>query len=99
MEILYSAPTKSNMAEKISIGLKEKLEKMFDVYSKFNIQNYTSSAPQTTFLILDRSYDAITPLIRDFHYLPLLYDYKNCNKHKIEDRGKVYIMDDNDPIF
>lgn len=57
---------------------------MFDTYSKFNIQNYTNSAPQTTFLILDRNYDAVTPLMRDFHYLPLLYDMKDSHKHRIE---------------
>ena len=56
---------------------------MFDTFGKFNVQNYTSSAPQTTILILDRSYDAVTPLMRDFYYMPLLYDEKNCYKHKI----------------
>mgnify|MGYP000980941801 CR=1 FL=1 len=75
---------------------------MFEIYSKFNIQNYTSSAPQTTFLILDRCYDAITPLIRDFHYFPLLYDENDCYKHRIEvanPEKKTYIMDENDTIF
>ena len=89
------------MAEKISFELKEKLEKMFDIYGKFSVQNYTSSAPQTTILILDRTFDAVTPLMRDFYYMPLLYDEKNCYKHKIENGKdkKTYIMDENDPIF
>jgi hypothetical protein len=72
------------MAEKISMELKEKLEKMFEQYGKLSVQNYTNSAPQTTFLILDRCYDAVTPLMRDFHYLPLMYDLKGCKKHRIE---------------
>ena len=74
---------------------------MFDIYAKFNVQNYTSSAPQTTILILDRSYDAVTPLMRDFYYMPLLYDEKNCYKHKIlmEKDKKTFTMDENDTIF
>ena len=88
------------MAEKLAFELKEKLEKMFDTFSKFNVQNYTSSAPQTTFLILDRNYDAITPLMRDFYYLPLLYEHKNAYRHKIElPDKKTYVMDENDTIF
>lgn len=42
----------------------------------------------TTFVILDRSYDAVSPLVRDFHYLPLLYDLKDITYHKISDWGK-----------
>ena len=74
---------------------------MFDIYAKFNVQNYTSSAPQTTILILDRSYDAVTPLMRDFYYLPLLYDEKNSYKHKIQvsKEKKSYLMDQNDTFF
>lgn len=101
VEILYSPASTTNMAEKLAFELKEKLEKMFDIYSKFSVQNYTSSAPQTTFLILDRNFDAITPLMRDFYYLPLLYDNKQAYKHKIElgKDKKTYSMDENDSIF
>jgi len=61
---------------------------MFELYGKYNVQNYTNNAPQTTFLILDRCYDAVTPLMRDFHYMPLLYDMTDCYKHKIQSEGK-----------
>lgn len=69
---------------------------MFELYGKYNVQNYTNNAPQTTFLILDRCYDAVTPLMRDFHYMPLLYDMTDCYKHKIQSEGKqkkMYAMD------
>jgi len=56
----------------------------------------------TTFLILDRSYDAVSPLVRDFHYLPLLYDLKNITNHKITDWGKekkTFHLDQDDEIL
>jgi len=52
------------------------------------VPNYNNAAPLTTFLILDRSYDAVSPLIRDFHYGPLFYDIKNVINHKITNFGK-----------
>lgn len=63
------------------------------------MQNYNSSAPVTTFLILDRSYDAVSPLIRDFHYQPLFYDLKNVTNHRISDWGKEkkgFVLNDGD---
>jgi hypothetical protein len=42
----------------------------------------------TTFLILDRSYDPVSPLIRDYHYGPLFYDSKNITNHKVTEFGK-----------
>lgn len=49
------------------------------------VPNYNSSAPVTTFLILDRSFDPVSPLVRDFHYLPLLYDYYDIKNHRYQD--------------
>jgi hypothetical protein len=85
VEIYYSAAASvGGMAEKIAYELKDKLDKMFDLYGKLNVQNYTNGAPQTTFLILDRCYDAVSPLMRDFHYMPLLYELKDAQKHRVE---------------
>ena len=74
---------------------------MFEIFGKFNVQNFSNNAPLTTLLILDRNYDVVTPLMRDFYYLPLLYDEKNCYRHKIEHgkEKKTYTMDENDAIF
>lgn len=85
VDILYSSPGYTNLAEKIAFGVKEKLQNIFDIYIKKQTQNYTSSAPQTTLLILDRSFDVVTPMMKDFHYMPLLYDLKDCERHKIKD--------------
>ena len=52
------------------------------------VPNYNSSAPVTTFLILDRSFDPVSPLVRDFHYLPLLYDYYDIKNHRYQDEKK-----------
>jgi hypothetical protein len=61
---------------------------LFLFYEKFGAQNYNNSAPVTTLIILDRSYDVVSPLIRDFHYMPLFYDLKDVQNHKINDYGK-----------
>ena len=78
---------------------------MFKTYEKNQSNNYTHDAPQTTFLILDRSFDAVSPLIRDFHYMPLLYEYKQVKEHKTEigkkgnKNHKIFNFDQNDEIF
>ena len=66
------------------------------------MHNYNSSANLTTFLILDRSYDSVSPLVRDYHYGPLFYDIKNIKNHKVTEFGKdkkVLTLNDNDEIF
>lgn len=88
VEIYYQKTQRSSFTEKVALGLKERFENVFKTYEKYGIQNYNSSAPITTFLILDRCYDAVSPLVRDFHYLPLLYDLRNVANHRITDWGK-----------
>ena len=46
------------------------------------VPNFNSGSPQTTFLILDRTIDPISPLVRDYHYGPLLYDFQDIKNHK-----------------
>lgn len=102
VEILYSSPLVSDFSERVALGLKEKLEKQFDTYHKYGVENLTSSAPPTTFLILDRSFDPVSPLVRDFHYMSLLYDLKNAEKHQIQVDGKekkTMVLDEGDEIF
>ena len=53
------------------------------MYERQGVENYNSSAPTTTFLILDRSFDPVSPLVRDYHYGPFLYDVKNVHDHNI----------------
>ena len=74
---------------------------MFKIYDKMQSPNYTNSAPPITFLILDRSYDAVSPLLRDFYYMPLLYEYKKITKHTITNTKtkKAHHFDENDEIF
>jgi hypothetical protein len=50
---------------------------MFKTYEKDGTSNYHNSSPQTTFLILDRTIDPVSPLVRDYHYGPLFYDFNN----------------------
>lgn len=92
----------SNFPEKVAYGLKERFEKLFKAYQKQNVQNYNSSAPVTTLLILDRSFDAVSPLVRDYHYLPLFYDLKDIKNHKINNFGtekKSFALNENDQIM
>lgn len=77
VEIFYNKSALNNYAEKVALGLKDNLENLFKQYEKSNVPNYDSGAPQTTFLILDRTFDPVTPLLRDFHYGPMVYDFKN----------------------
>jgi hypothetical protein len=49
--------------------------------------------------VLDRSFDAVSPLVRDFHYMPLFYDLKNIKNHKLTEYGKdkkTYVLDEGD---
>ena len=73
------------------------------MYEKNNVPNYDSGAPQTTFLILDRTFDPVTPLLRDYHYGPMLYDFKNLESHKCpitkNKETKVFKLDENDDIM
>jgi len=59
-----------------------------------NVPNYNNSAPVITFLILDRSFDPVSPLVRDFHYLPLVYDYYDIKNHKHQDsvKKKTFVL-------
>ena len=41
----------------------------------------------TIFLILERSVDAVSPLVRDYHYMSLFYDLKDIKNHKINGVG------------
>lgn len=75
---------------------------MFKIFEKHSVPNYTSSAPLTTFLILDRSYDAVSPLVRDYHYGPLMYETKNITNHKVTDFGKekkILALNEGDELF
>lgn len=88
VEIYYQKSTTTPAPEKIASGLKERFEQLFKVYNEHPVPNYTNSAPLTTFLILDRSYDPVSPLVRDYHYGPLFYDLKNVTGHKVTNFGK-----------
>ena len=88
VEIFYQRSSNTLLPEKIALGLKEKIESLFKSFEKNSVPNYNSSSPLTTFLILDRSYDAVSPLVRDYHYGPLFYDVKNITNHKVTDFGK-----------
>ncbi len=41
-------------------------------------------AGKITLLIVDRSIDAVTPILRDFFYQPMLYDLKKVENDLIE---------------
>jgi hypothetical protein len=87
----------------VALGLKDNLDNLFKLYERNSVPNYDSGAPQTTFLILDRTFDPLTPLIKDFHYGPMLYEFKNIENNKCEIKknkeSKTFTLDDNDLIL
>lgn len=102
VEIYYQKSITSSTPEKIALGLKEKFEQLFKSYNEHSVPNYSNSAPLTTFLILDRSVDPVSPLVRDYHYGPLFYDLKNIKNHKVTDFGKdkkTLSLNENDEIL
>jgi hypothetical protein len=76
VEILYSAGQVQNVSERIATGLHIRLQDMFNEFAKSRSPNFDPKASRITLVILDRSYDPVAPLVRDFHYLSMLSDLK-----------------------
>lgn len=71
-------PTTMYVAEKLAAKLKVNVEKLTE--SLIKEDSAITSNPKcgkVNFIILDRHYDIITPIVHDFHYSPLIFDVLN----------------------
>ena len=82
VEILYSTGQVQNVSERIAKGLELRLHDMFNEFGKCRSLNFDPKASRITLVILDRTYDPVSPLVRDFHYLSMLSDLKEITEFK-----------------
>jgi len=77
-------PTTMYAAEKLAAKLKANVEKLLD--SLMREDSPVTSNPKcgkVNFVILDRHYDLLTPILHDFHYQPLIFDVLNLRNDYI----------------
>lgn len=71
---------------------------------KANSPNVDRKATKINLFIFDRSFDPASPLIRDFHYVPMLADLKGITQFEVEysdgkNKPKILQLDENDKIY
>jgi syntaxin-binding protein 1 len=77
---------------------------MFNEFGKSKSPNFDTKANKITILILDRSYDPVSPLVHDFHYLSMLADLKEMCEFKAsysdgQSNSKLLDLDESDNIY
>ena len=74
------------MAKALALKLNEELKRFYDsVQQKGNIK---MKEPRGTMLILDRGFDMIAPVVHDYYYQSLVYEFK-----EVGDEGEVTVQD------
>lgn len=74
------------MAKALALRLNEELKRFYDsVQQKGNIK---MKEPRGTMLILDRGFDMIAPVVHDYYYQSLVYEFK-----EVGDEGEVTVQD------
>lgn len=81
-----------------------RLYDMFNEFGKCKSPNFDPKANKITLVILDRCYDPISPLVRDFHYLSMLSDIKEITEFKAsysdgQASSKLLDLDESDNIY
>lgn len=88
IDILFQKPLpENNFAEfssSIASKFKEGLLNLLKNLKKSNSNILDKEAGKITVLILDRSIDALTPLVHDFYYQPMLYDLLDIKNNVCE---------------
>lgn len=93
------------ISQQVSLRLKEKM----DEYRKTFKNDLAKSSPKSLLLVVDRSVDAIAPLLHEFTYQAMttdlvglekgcIYSFKTTNSEKKEVTKKI-IFDENDKIW
>jgi len=78
VELIYNKAD-NKLSEIVAEKVETRLGELFAALEKSGAENYDKSAGKINILILDRSYDPITPMLRDFFYQPLVYDLLSVN--------------------
>ena len=74
------------MAKALALKLNDELKRFYDsVQQKGNIK---MKEPRGTMLILDRGFDMIAPVVHDYYYQSLVYEFK-----EVGDEGEVTVQD------
>ena len=79
VEILYPK-TELRIAERLAKALYARLADIIKELERTGSRSIDRKANKINLFVFDRSYDPVSPLVRDFHYLPMLADLKGiCN--------------------
>lgn len=83
------------------------MENLMFGLKKENSETLDSSAGKITVILVDRTFDPLSPLLHDFYYQPLMYDCLNIEndivEYEVESKNSVQkkktLLEDNDDIF
>lgn len=97
IDVLFQKPVQENnfseFSNSIALKFKEGVMSLLKNLKKENSNLLDKEAGKITLLILDRSIDALTPLLHDFYYQPMLYDLldikNNVCEYEIEEDLKT----------
>lgn len=85
------------MAKALALRLNEELKRFYDsVQQKGNIK---MKEPRGTMLILDRGFDMIAPVVHDYYYQSLVYEFKEVGEEgevTVQDNKMAFLNDQDD---
>ena len=85
------------MAKALALKLNEELKRFYDsVQQKGNIK---MKEPRGTMLILDRGFDMIAPVVHDYYYQSLVYEFKEVGEEgevTVQDNKMAFLNDQDD---
>ncbi|EGR28704.1 syntaxin binding protein 1, putative [Ichthyophthirius multifiliis] len=83
IEIFYNIH-ENKISQTIAEQMNERLKNILNQLQSENSEQINRKSGKITVLILDRSFDVLTPFLRDFHYQPLLYDVLDIKNDIVE---------------
>jgi len=105
-QIIYNKNKQNSIAEKIATFVKEKAERFLKLKSEDDDDD--DNIYPVKIVILDRSFDPLTPALLDYHYKSMLYEFLGVEGDVIEFDGqdkegnpvkKIAVLNDKDDVW
>lgn len=82
--IIYNKNRANMIAENVAKLLKQRIDKFLEIKKKKDDDGDKEPAAPVKIVILDRSYDPLTPLVHDYYYQSLVYDLLRVENDTVE---------------
>jgi hypothetical protein len=105
VQIVFNKSENNMIAEKVARIAAQRIDQILAAKKP---DEDSGDAPHTKIIVLERSFDPLTPLLHDYYYQPMVYDLLNINNDIVEydmtsDSGEVkkkkVILGDNDDLW